>query len=510
MFKHRLRDAISNIILVCLVLAGVLLLVALLFPLCSNLIFGSISNKYQAELYYMYEHDEEHDVFYENETELEESINDLNEAYEIIPKHISDIVKNEWEVVIAMEPPYKNDAKFALAGVTYPLEKVVWVQTNSNKEVYLHEFGHVLDHILGYPSESTIFYAIYQNNWDSYFEFGETEIVTHNVSDSGEFFAALFVDYCLHPEYLEENLYEGFQFFERMTRDGFNYTGVGRYFNVDIELIRSVSTLIDIHKPYKKLNTVIGKVNKSVQNNQYINPEEYEVVVDYEWMLDKPEFFVNMMMDFIENPDKYPDNTKKPNQFVLKVEDVITFREYTDIVSFAVMYFGDELADPIDVNVVNNEYTEITFKKDLISEYLVRRNKSLERIDWVLENSIREGSETEMLIQISNFIINHAEYKINSETNTDTFWEDHTGDCVTYAMIFKQFANRIGIECDVIFVESPIGESHMYNRVTLSDGTHRYYDLTRNIVDDDQIDRTGFHINQFVTMANGINFYHKR
>ena len=134
MFKHRLRDAISDIILVCLVLAGVLLLIALLFPLCSNLIFGSISNKYQAELYYMYDHDEEHDVFYENETELEESINDLNEAYEIIPKHISDIVKNEWEVVIAMEPPYKNAAKFAVAGVTYPQEKVVnfiWVQRNT-------------------------------------------------------------------------------------------------------------------------------------------------------------------------------------------------------------------------------------------------------------------------------------------------------------------------------------------------------------------------------------------
>ena len=74
MFKHRLRDAISNIILVCLVLAGVLLLIALLFPLCSNLIFGSISNKYQAELYYRYEHDEEHDVFYENEEEIGKAI----------------------------------------------------------------------------------------------------------------------------------------------------------------------------------------------------------------------------------------------------------------------------------------------------------------------------------------------------------------------------------------------------------------------------------------------------
>lgn len=507
MFKRKLKNAISNITLTGIVLAVVLLIVALLFPLFQILVFSAMAENHQQNLHYMYEYSSDYNFFCENSEEFETSNNVLNDAFDVIPEPLSTLIKNEWSVVVSNEPPYKHNARFAVAGVTYQTEKIIWIETGSEIEVYIHEFGHAFDEILGQPSRSKIFQAIYQNNWDTYIEFNKTEIDTHSVSDEAEFFAALFVDYCLHPEYLEENLYEGYQYFERITKNTFSLTGFGRYLSRDLALIRLLSDVLNIHKPYKKLDYVIKDVEKSVSNNDYVAVEEYDTVVDYEWMIDKSEFFIDIMFDILNNPDKYPDNKEGSNNYVIKVDEVLTFRQYTELLNFAVIYFGDETVDPIDFNVVNNEYTEITFKKDLILEYQTFREKSLERVDWTLENCIREGTETEMLIQISKFIINHATYKENQNTSTDTFWVDRTGDCVTYAMIFKQFANRIGIECDVVFVETSLGNQHMYNRVKLSDGTYRYYDLTREIVDDDQIDRSGFHINQFVTMQQSVNFY---
>ncbi len=109
------------------------------------------------------------------------------------------------------------------------------------------------------------------------------------------------------------------------------------------------------------------------------------------------------------------------------------------------------------------------------------------------------GTETEMLIQVSAFITDKMEYGVVNNATSKDFWDSQPGDCVSYAMIFKQFCDRLGITCDIIYQRNAFDEGHVYNRVTLSDGTFKYYDLSQNIVDSKPLKDSGYHINNWVS-----------
>ena len=157
------------------------------------------------------------------------------------------------------------------------------------------------------------------------------------------------------------------------------------------------------------------------------------------------------------------------------------------------MYYGDEDLDPIDVNVINGSRTEVVIKHDIVIAAEALRVNSMKNVEDVLK-TIHEGTQTEILIQISNYIIDNSTYVLQHSTSFYSFWGNNEGDCVMYSMIFKQFVDRLGYENDIVSVVYSDGSGHVYNRV-LIDGQYRYYDLTNKIVDANQIDRTGYHIN---------------
>ena len=64
--------------------------------------------------------------------------------------------------------------------------------------------------------------------------------------------------------------------------------------------------------------------------------------------------------------------------------------------------------------------------------------------------TFKEGSETDRLMQISNFILENCEYVNALNTDISTFWDKEYGSCTTFALTFKHFANRLGIKCDLI------------------------------------------------------------
>lgn len=105
--------------------------------------------------------------------------------------------------------------------------------------------------------------------------------------------------------------------------------------------------------------------------------------------------------------------------------------------------------------------------------------------------TFKEGSETDRLIQISNFILENCEYVNTLNTDISTFWDKEYGSCTTFALTFKHFANRLGIKCDLIISPGSDGVDHTYNRVTLQDGSVKYYDLIRpnRYINTDQIDQ---------------------
>ena len=98
------------------------------------------------------------------------------------------------------------------------------------------------------------------------------------------------------------------------------------------------------------------------------------------------------------------------------------------------------------------------------------------QIDAAL-TELHEGSETEKLIQISNYISTHCTYDVSAQGNANEFWEEGKTSCAGYAFIFKHFAERPGISCDIVYGYvygyTSTGAFHIWNRVRLSDGTYR-------------------------------------
>jgi hypothetical protein len=441
-----------------------------------------------------YKYNDVYNVYYEDENNNID-INILRDMRDFLPKDIINLIDKNWVVVISDKCPISNQLN-NVSGITFHYDKIIWIEAGSSIEVCFHEFAHAIDEMIGMISYSSEFKEIYKNNWDTYIEYGMTTINYHVISSEAEFFAALFVDYCVNPEYLKENLNEAYVFFENLFKNKLISTPIGNYFAYDVSTWRLLANMFNIHKPYTKLKHVVDDVNTSVVKNEFVVVDEYENIVEYNWVDDNVKYVIDIMMDIINNPDDYPVN--KRGYYEIEDERLWTYQDYLEILNFAVMYFCDETIDPVNVNTVNGTYTKIEFNKQVILDGEASRIRSLEQVEETLQTIIHEGTDTEKLIQISEFITNKCNYKISRETSADTFWSLNTGDCMTYAMIFKQFVNRLGLSCDIVFIEYEASQHHVYNRVELSDGTYRYYDLTRNIVDNDMIDTSGFYLNHFI------------
>lgn len=114
---------------------------------------------------------------------------------------------------------------------------------------------------------------------------------------------------------------------------------------------------------------------------------------------------------------------------------------------------------------------------DTLLQLKQNREEYVANVDKVLAE-LHEGTETQKLLQISKYITQNCTYEIKERTSEDDFWTNGKGDCVTVALVFRQFCERLGIQCDMIYGITPTGEYHVWNRVKLSDGSYRYYDLT--------------------------------
>ena len=166
--------------------------------------------------------------------------------------------------------------------------------------------------------------------------------------------------------------------------------------------------------------------------------------------------------------------------------------EVRELRSFVGMYFGTEHNLPIIIQrSENTTYIHINYEELIEAEQ--NRLRSLQQVEKVL-STFNEGSDTDVLIQASSYITMHSIYRLESSTTFDSFWTKHNGDCVMYAFIFKQFADRLGLENDIIFVLPSPNTGHVYNRV-LIDGEYKYYDLTNGIIDSESIYEMAYYVN---------------
>lgn len=88
-----------------------------------------------------------------------------------------------------------------------------------------------------------------------------------------------------------------------------------------------------------------------------------------------------------------------------------------------------------------------------------------------------EGSDLQKLKQVSDWFATHVKYSANS-SNVANIFGSSIGNCNAISLAFKMFAERIGINCDFITGYADNGKYHAWNRVHLSDGSIKYYDIT--------------------------------
>ena len=445
-----------------------------------------------------YSYDADANIYYADSEVLENAKQVLSRVYKTLPNHIVRIINSDWTIVVSDSKPFESTNMLVAAGITYSAKGVIWVVSDFDEKVFIHEAGHVLDTYLGNPSLQKEFTELYERYWETYREYETEKINKHSVSSSSEFFAMMFTEYMLHPEYVKQQASDIYLFFEHTIENDWRFSSAGHFVNVWIGVgYNVVDVFVDLfvpERPYANADSVIQSVNNSIANHAALNLENYQYQYDISWMSKDAQAVAKIVLELSQNPNAYPEDDHGLSKgYLMKFDYPWSIDMYTEILSFTSAYFGDESIDPVDVNVINGVRTEVVVKHEIVALGEENRVRSLEKVENVLK-TFKAGNSTEIAVQVADYICSNSSYKIEKHSSFNSFWDNKQGDCVMYALIFKQFMDRLGIENDIIHVVSDQGEGHVYNRIF--DGQHyRYYDLTYNVLDVSVMDKSGYHIN---------------
>lgn len=154
-----------------------------------------------------------------------------------------------------------------------------------------------------------------------------------------------------------------------------------------------------------------------------------------------------------------------------------TFENYCKVASYFYVYYGNRLALNYTFDLVNamTEDGYLKLRYNHIREFEAEMEQNKLKIDSILTN-FTSGSKEHILRQI-------AEYLKNSIVYTDGCYNlssalDGRSVCNGYALAFNAMANRAGITSDMCIGKSINGSNHAWNRITLSDGSCYFYDVT--------------------------------
>lgn len=442
-------------------------------------------------------------VYCESGVDKDASMKKINTVYEKLPQSSKNFLIGNWTIFVSdkMPLPSSHANQDKIIGATYYSYRVIWMRPDFAVEDFAHECGHAVDNALGRISEKDEFASIYRSSWSSYVSYREKGINTHSVSSKSEFFATLFSEYICHKDYLKNNLPEAYTYMNKTVPSSWSYTIPGQMILFAQQLSYYFLEITNTTIPASSFNNNYNTVMASVRNNKYIDLDNYNnVTVDTSCLSEDVKIIVDRILHIANNPDLYEEH-----DLFIKLERHIGIKEYTEATGFLAIYFGVEEDDIFDIEADSSGVNPSTLTISLqeIKRLETHRVKYLKKTESVL-STLKEGSETEKLMQIANYILSNSEYKDVPNTSFGDFWDNGKGDCATYAMVFKQFANRLGIQCDLIVSPGNNGINHTYNRVVLKDGSVRYYDLTRpnQFVNVTKMDMVDYDVNNFIWTNN--------
>ena len=488
--KIKLYHILKNIGLVILfVLFFIFVIVCL-----KLVIVEKAASEAESNLSESYAYNEELSYYYDfNENEDLDAV--LTATRNKLPNHLQKVI-NDWNILIAHMPPFNVDTAQAAAGITYLDKKVIWLSHVSNEKIIMHEFGHVISNYLGNAHNSKQFTELYNLYWNTYIEHGQEMIDIHSISCQSEFFASTFCDYILEPEYLKEKAIGLYDYYESITKPSWKFYFPGKLYGVMLYVRDTLKNFFNPFVPSKNLDTQIINTEETL-----IDITQYEFQTDYSWMNDVSMSVIDVMFDVLQNPDNYEfSEFNNSYGYVLTYDYEWKLLWYEELCSYTTIYFLDERLSLFDIYVEDGT-TTLCINYDLLLAAEEKRMNSLYNVENILSTKIYEGSETDKLLQIAKWMHSNILYR-NVNSTQHVFWHRKTGDCVSYAMIFKQFCDRLGIKCDIVYIQDAATNGRLYNMVTLKDGEAKFYDISEGIVNSNNIYHNGYYLNLYLPIAD--------
>lgn len=251
-----------------------------------------------------------------------------------------------------------------------------------------------------------------------------------------------------------------------------------------IEEIKNEETKTEITKPVEKEekttevkipeNQLVGETEK-----QEAKPIEYLTLIGEYASIDKSTYTseeLELINTILVNIN---ENISNPNiqEEKLFLQSNFTFESYYKVATYFYVYYGQKRAVSYTFDLVNSmsDYGYLVIRYDDIREFEAEMDKNRKKIDCIL-SGFTVGSEEHILRQISeylkdNIVYTKGYYDLSCALNGRSV-------CNGYALAFNAMANRAGIKSDICIGESNNGGKHAWNRVTLQDGSYRFYDIT--------------------------------
>ncbi len=470
------KQSFSTLWCFCLKIARIIVLSISGALIVYSLISYSATMEAQDLIHQNYNKVAHYNIYIEDESQEELQLNKIEEVLNLLPKHLYDEINNNWMILISNECPFAGlEAINTVKGTTYYLTNVIWMHSEFTTHELAHEFGHVLSFKYGEIANTKEFKSIYKYTWNSYIEFNNTTITSYSVSSSSEYFAQMFAEYIYYPDYLKENNYEVYEYMDDVTHDYWRMSWLGLYHGTTFRMFRTL---------WQKISNVGSDIiytcrntlnNTSLIFKKKIDIDNYEENYHQTYKYPETEEIIKLVHDIVNNPDNYPETITHTFYYNVK------FEAYLETRTILMFYFMDESKSFVHFGTSidnGNIITPVTLDKQTLLDANETRKKHLTKVESVLSD-MKSGSDIQVLMQISEYIINNCQYSLVFEdAQIEQFWNG-SGNDRTYAMAFQLFAQRLGYECDIVMAPMETGINHVFNRVKLSNGNYRYFDLTR-------------------------------
>lgn len=232
-----------------------------------------------------------------------------------------------------------------------------------------------------------------------------------------------------------------------------------------------------ISSNYLTLNKPVIEEPKDVK---YLKPSGPYAIPDYSIYNESEADIVRTVLEKIkenkDNLDLHEEN--------IDFAQEITYQSYCKVSSFFYVYYGqkqavDEVFDFVRSSGVDENGNRLCYLKIRYDD-IRRYEKDLADVKYKVDTilcSLEDGSEEYILKQISEYLRKHITYTNGKSSLQDALLSGQSV-CNGYALAFNMLANRAGIRSDLCIGTSSNGEYHAWNRVTLSDGSQYFYDIT--------------------------------